>query len=43
MMKCIRMDSKIKRVTDAEAAALVQSGKATYVAKKEWKKETRDK
>jgi len=43
-MKCVKnTDGKIKRVNDAEAAALVKSGQATYVAKKEWKKEVRDK
>jgi len=42
-MKCVKHGDKIKRVTDQEAATLVKSGQATYVPKREWKKEVRDK
>ena len=38
-MKCIRMDGKIQRVKDDEAAKLVAGGWVRYVSKREWKAE----
>jgi len=37
-MKCIEQNGTIKRVENEVAHNLVNDGKATYVAKSEWKK-----
>lgn len=39
-MKCIRIGTEVKRVSDEAAAKAVQQG-ASYVSKQVWKKEGR--
>lgn len=40
-MKCIKHGDVIKRVTDEVAVNLVDTGKASYCSKEEWKKKVR--
>ena len=42
-MKCVKKDKTIKRVSDKEAARMVQDQGYEYCPKKEWKEKIRDK